>query len=395
MIGLGGVVRFMYQFGGASRTLRFSGRGVQPQNMTRTPKLLDPEHDDTKLSIATDLIRGGNYDGFDLFINEPMEALTGCMRGMFRAPKGYELRTADYKSVETAGLAWIAQCPNLLKIFSDKLDPYRFFGSLWYKKPMDQINSFERQLSKPPMLACGYRLSPGENRDGVLSGLIAYADNMGVPMTQEEANAAVTIYRTEFPEVKQFWYDCEDAVRQVLTTGEPVQLGFLRFEWMKPYLLIRLPSGRYIYYYKPKLEKSIVGTGRYRRVRSRGFFEDGVPEGEWVEVEETYVRHNFSYMGRNQNTTQWERVPAHGGVTTENVVQALTRDILKVGLTKLHKEGFDVRGHSHDEGIALQRIGDNFYTVQRMLDIFREEISWAPGFPLDASGWAASFYRKA
>lgn len=395
MIGPGSVIRFMYQFGGASRTLRFSGRGVQPQNMKRTPKLLDPEHDDTKLSIATDLIRRGDYDGFDLFINEPMEALTGCMRGLFRAPPGYELRSCDYKSVETAGLAWLAQCPNLLKIFSEGLDPYRFFGSLWYKKPMDQINSFERQLSKPPMLACGYRLSPGENRDGVLSGLIAYADNMGVPMTQEEATAAVTIYRTEFPEVKQFWYDCEDAVRSVLTDGNPVQLGFLRFEWMKPYLLMRLPSGRYVYYYKPRLEKQIVSTGRFKTIRSLGMEIHGRPKGELFEIEDTYVRHNFSYMGRNQNTTQWERVMAHGGVTTENAVQALTRDVLKVGLTKLDKEGYDVRGHSHDEGIALQHIGDNYYTLQRMREIYREPIGWAPGFPLDASGWEAPFYRKA
>lgn len=395
MIGQGGVVRFMYQFGGASRTLRFSGRGVQPQNMKRTPKILDPEDNDEKLTVATDLIRNGDYDGFDLFINEPMEGLTGCMRSMFRAPDGQEFKVCDYKSVESAGLAWLTGCKRLLNVFREGRDPYLDFGILFYNKAYEAITRAERQICKPPALGCGYRLSAGEIRDGVKSGLLAYADNMGIEMTQEEAIRAVKVFREGYPEVKQFWYDCEDAVRHVLTTGQPYTLGFLKFEYMKPYLLIRLPSGRRIYYYKPKLEKRIVPTGRYKKVRSRGMFEDGYPEGQIIEVEQTFVRHNFSYMGRNQKTTKWERVEGHGGVVTENADQALTRDILKVGLMRLHEAGFDLRGHSHDEGIVLQRIGDNRFTFELMKEIYKKPIEWAPGFPLDASGWQGAYYRKA
>jgi DNA polymerase len=87
-------------------------------------------------------------------------------------------------------------------------------------------------------------------------------------------------------------------------------------------------------------------------------------------------------------------IEAHGGVTTENIVQALTRDILKVGLQRLHKAGFHIVGHSHDEAIAIGRVGDNHYTWETMREIMSEPIEWALGFPLGGSGWSGAYYRK-
>lgn len=392
--GQGHVVRYMYQFAGASRTNRFAGRLVQPQNMTVTPKLLDPEDNDEKLTLATDLIREGNYDGFELFLNEPMLAFTGCMRSMFRAPKGRTFQVCDYRSVESAGLAWVSGCKRLLEVFENGLDPYKDFGTLFYEKPYDMITRPERGICKPPSLGCGYRLSAGKIVDGVKTGLLAYAENMGVDMTQEQATRAVTVFRQGYPEIPQLWYAYEKAIHFVLKTHLPTAVGPIGFEWLKPYLLIRLPSGRFIFYYKPRLEKRVVWTGRMKKVRSEGEFIHGVPKGAWVEEEETYLRTVFTYMGRNQKTTQWDRVEGHGGVTTENVVQALTRDVLKVGLQRLHKAGFNIIGHSHDEGMVLQRIGDNQFTLALMRELFRAPVSWAPGFPLNAAGWEKPFYRK-
>jgi DNA polymerase len=394
--GAGHRVRFMYQFAGASRTNRFSGRGVQPHNMKRTPKMLDPEEDDAKLTFATDLIRGGHYDGFDLFIREPMEAFTGAMRSMFRAPDDSEFKVCDYKSVESAGLGWVADCTRLLNVFRENLDPYRDFGTLFYQKAYGDITTAERQICKPPTLGCGYRLSAGKDEDGVKTGLLKYAEDMGVNMTPTQADHAVKVFREGYPEIPQFWYACERAIRYVLTTHQPFTLGYVRFEWMKPYLLIRLPSGRFIYYYKPRLEKRVVDTGRTKWVRSRGEANTGHRQGTLIEVPDTYIRHSFSYMGRNQKTTKWERIQAHGGVTTENIVQALTRDILKVGLQRLHKAGFYIVGHAHDEGICMQKIGDNFYTLDLMREIYREPIlNGRPVSRWTQAGWQGKYYRKA
>jgi DNA polymerase len=397
-----GRARFLFQFVGAGRTGRFSGRSIQSQNMTRTPKILDPEHSDERLTMATNLIRNGDYKGFELFLDEPMIAFSGAMRGLFRAPDGYNFTTCDLSQIEFIGLGYLARCQSVIDVYLSGRDPYKDFGVSFYKKPYEEITSAERQICKPPVLACGYRLGAGKDYNGVKTGLLAYAENMGVEMTFEEADHGVKIYRKEkFPEVEQFWYDIEKAIKYVLTTHQPCELGCLMFEWLKPYLLIRLPSGRYLYYYKPILQDRVRSTGKIirKRVRSQGLFIHGVPEGEWVieEEEETYTKRTFTFMGRNhhKNSNPWERIDSHGGIVAQNVTEGICRDILMEGMRRLHNLGFNIVGHAHDEIIALTKEGDNYYT----LDLMREEMTrvmpWAPGFPLRAAGWQAPFYRKA
>jgi len=385
MAGPGGRVRFMYQFAGASRTGRFAGRHVQPQNMIRTPKMFDPEDNHDKLQMATDLIRQGDYAEFDLFVREPMAAFTGAMRSMFRAPEGYQFLVCDYSSVESAGLGWVSQCPRLLNVFREKRDPYKDFGTLFYEKPYDQITRAERNICKPPTLGCGYRLSAGTITEGTKTGLLRYAEGMGIEMSEEQAERAVSVFRSGYPEIPQFWYGCEDAIKRVIRTQRPFDFGYVQFDYRKPYLTIRLPSGRYIYYYRPQLR---MKEFKFKRKRGSVGWTGAVDE---IEVIKRLV---FSYMGRKQGTTKWELVDAHGGVTTENIVQALTRDILKVGLQRLHEAGFRVVGHSHDEAIAIAPVGDNYYTLERMRQLMSAPISWAPGFPLNATAWSGAFYRK-
>lgn len=383
-VGPGDRVRFMYQFAGASRTGRFAGRNVQPQNMVRTPKMFDPEDGDERLTLATDLIRQGDYDGVELFVNEPMEAFSGAMRSMFRAPEGYQFTVCDYSSVESAGLGWVSKCPRLLDVFRSGKDPYKDFATLFFEKPYDEVTRAERQICKPPTLGCGYRLSAGRVTEGTKTGLLRYAEGMGIEMSEEQAERAVSVFRSGYPEIPQFWYGCEDAIKYVMQTQRPYDFGYIRFDYHKPYLTIRLPSGRYIYYYRPQ----------YRKIPIEIKWEK--TSVGWTLVDKPYYveRVVFSYMARIQGTTKWDLVNSHGGVTTENIVQALTRDILKVGLQRLHEAGFKIVGHSHDEAIAVTPIGDNYYTLERMRELMSAPIAWAPGFPLNAAGWSAPFYRK-
>lgn len=399
VVGDDGRARFLFQFAGASRTNRFSGREIQSQNMKRTPKLLDAEEDDEKLTCVTDMIRRGDYDNLDLMLQEPMLGLSGCMRSLFRAPDGRQFSVSDYSSVESVGLAWVSRCERMLDVFRNGRDVYKDFGTLFYQKAYDEITRAERQICKPPALGCGYRLGPGkELDDGRKTGLLAYAENMGVEMTIEEAIRAVSVFRSGYPEVPVFWYDCEKAIRYVLLNHKPYTVGYVTFDWHKPYLLIRLPSGRNIFYYKPRLETRVYSTGKMIRKRgiSEGYLIHGAPEGQWItiEEEETYTKRILTYMGRNQKNNQWTRLEGHGGVITENIVQALTRDILMVGLKRLHDDGFNLVGHAHDEGMAITRPKDNFYNWERMRELMIIPIGWAPGFPLGAAGWDGQFYRK-
>lgn len=378
-VGEGSRIRHMYQFAGASRTSRFSGKGVQPQNLARTPKVFE---DISALDCATNLIRRGDYESCSLYVDEPMMMFSGCMRGMFRG----EFHVCDYSSIESVGLAWIARCESMLDVFREKRDIYKDFASRIYKKPYEEITPAERQVAKPGALGCGYRLGPGKTVDGHKTGLLAYAESMGVELSQDEAEKVVKTFRDTYPEVKQLWYDCEEAVQYVIKKRRPYNVGYLCFDMRSPYLVIRLPSGRHLYYYLPRLERRIVATDRVRRVYEKGHFV-----GEEIE---TYERVVMTYMGRNQKKNKWERLEAHGGIVVENVTQALCRDILKVGMQRVHADGFNIVGHAHDEIIAISRKGDNYYNWQRMRELMTQPIEWAPGFPLGANGWKGEYYRK-
>jgi DNA polymerase len=147
------------------------------------------------------------------------------------------------------------------------------------------------------------------------------------------------------------------------------------------------------------LQDRQIRTGKMirKRVRSRGMFEDGAPEGQWtmVEEEEVYIKKTFTYMGRNHRNQQWERLDGHGGIISQNVTEGICRDILMVGIKRLHELKFRIVGHSHDEIICLTKEGDNYHTLARMNEEMTAPIEWAPGFPLRAAGWVGSFYRKA
>jgi len=377
-------IRHMFQFVGASRTGRWAGRLVQPQNLARTPKFLDPEKSSERLDTVTDLIRQGNYEIFPLLVEEPMAVFGGTMRGMFRASPGNMLHICDYSSIEAVGLAWAACCERMLNVFRSGRDIYKDFGVGLYKKPYDQITGAERQICKPVVLGAGYGLGPGRVlEDGTMTGLLAYADAMGVALSPEEAVAAIRTYRDTYPEVVSFWWACGDAAQAVLEGQRVVKVGALRFEYRKPFLLIFLPSGRAIYYYKPRMEMREIHTGKQRW-----------DQQQMRMVDEVYNRNVLTVMGRNQRSTQWERIAARPSHLVENIVQALTRDILKVGLQRLDRAGFQIVGHSHDEIIVESPIEDTEHTWETMRDWMIQPIAWLPGFPINAAGFSAAYYRK-
>ena len=377
-------IRHMFQFVGASRTGRWAGRLVQPQNLARTPKFLDPEKSSERLDTVTDLIRAGNYEVFPLLVEEPMAVFGGTMRGMFRASPGHMLHICDSSSIEAVGLAWAARCERMLDVFRSGRDIYRDFGVGLYKKAYDQITSAERQICKPVVLGAGYGLGPGRVlEDGTMTGLLAYADAMGVALSPEEAVAAIRTYRDTYPEVVSFWWACGDAAQAVLEGQRVVRVGALRFEFRKPFLLIFLPSGRAIYYYKPRMEMREIRTGKQRWDHEKMRM-----------VDEVYLRNVLTVMGRNQRSTQWERIVARPSHLVENIVQALTRDILKVGLQRLDRAGFDICGHSHDEIIVESREDDDEHTWEKMRSWMIQPIAWLPGFPINAAGWSGKYYRK-
>ena len=390
-VGDDGLLRYTFQFAGASRTSRWSGRRFQPQNLARPPKELEAdkklkawdEAPDLLMVAVTDAIRQGDYDLLRLLTAEPMNYLAGMVRSSIRTPdEDEEFVVCDLSAIETCVTAWLTGCDRLLNVLRTGGDPYIDFGTDLYKKPAEDISKFERQCSKPAVLGCTYRLGGGELRDGKRTGLWGYAEAMGVNFTKAESAHAVSTFRKAYPEIPKTWYALEEAVHKCVRTKQKQKCSFwisgkrvevpVTFEYRKPYLLMWLPSGRALYYHLPRIEK--------RTYQGR----DGEP----------YTKDIFTYMGKKQNTNIWTRIESHGGKIIENLVQAIARDVLKAGLLKAHDFGFTIIGHVHDEIITRQRRDDNYFTVGSLRDCMAEALDWAPGLPLGAAGYSAVFYRK-
>lgn len=371
-------LRHAFQFVGAPRTWRWSGRGPQPHNLPRTPKMLEAVNGNAeKLEACARIIESGDYSELSMFAAEPMTALAGSIRSSFQAPEGYEFRICDLKAIETVVIAWLSGCTRVLEDFRAGLDPYRVFASILYNVPYGEVTSAQRTTCKPAVLGSWYRLGGGDLREGRRTGLWGYAENNGVDLTREEAHTHTRVFRESYPEAPDFWSKLEDAASRAVSGFETTVNGLLRFEMDGPFLKVTLPSGSPRYYYRPR-----VITKEFERID-----ED---TGEKT----TYTRRVMSYMGMNQTTHQWGRIATHGGKWAENLTQALARDILALGIRRAKAIGFQIIGHVHDEIMTLAKVGNKFHTVEMLRQCMISAIEFATGLPVDAAGYAASIYRK-
>lgn len=399
-MGRDGRFRFNTKFGGASRTFRWSGRGVQMQNLHRTPKFLEPKDgNDYWLVTATDAIRNRDYDLIKLLAKEPMDLLAGCVRGAFRAPEGKVIRACDLASIESVVIGWLARCERLLNVFRSGRCAYRDFATELFHVLYEEVTSAMRTLAKPATLGAGYRLGGGSELKGKKTGLWGYAEGMGIKMTRQQAHESVELWRETYEEIVQLWYDLEKAVGQVLRMGGEREVGPVKFHCFdkegrringptgnREFLCAVLPSGRRLYYHKPRLEKKTFVAFDKKTGKPKIDPETG--------EKETYERTVFTYMGKHPDTMKWTRIDSHGGKLTENLVQAIARDILQLGLFAAHDAGFDIRLHVHDEIDTVQDEDDDVHTTTLLRECMIQLPPWAQDIPLNAAAGEFRFYRK-
>lgn len=371
-------LRHCFQFGGASRTNRWAGRKLQPQNLPRTPKWLEPEDyiNFDRLDYCNSLIEQNDYAMLGIFAGDQMDAVAGCVRSVIQVREDKKLVVCDLSSIESVVIFWLTDCERGLNVFREGRCAYKDFATTLYGVAYEAVEKWMRTGAKPAVLGAGYRLSGGELVNGVKTGLWGYAENMGIKMTREEAHRAVAIFRETFSEIKNAWYQIEDVIERAMAAGgREVQWGHLKFQIVKPFLKVTLPSGRPMWYYQLRVEK-YEAEGRYGK----------------------YWRTNISYMGKCQITNQWKRIDSHGGKFIENFVQAIARDILGFGMLEAHALGFFLVGHVHDEIISEEAANDNEKTWQVMRDCMTTKIQanhkWLQTMPLGAAGYEGQVYKK-
>lgn len=343
-----GRLRQQFKYYGA-HTGRWSGRGAQPQNLPRNPT------DEKELE---NLIRRGMIPTLD--------TLSTCIRPMIKAEAGKKLVVSDLSAIENRVLAWLSGCDSMMEIYARGRDPYKDFATKLPGGPLyEDVTKALRQICKPAVLGCGYGLGPGQERQlhtgqVVFTGLRAYASNMGISLTGNQSREMVSTFRSTYHEVVDYWYYLQEAFYAACKTKKRQQVGVINFTATSDAVMIELPSGRNIHYLNPRAWKGAKGI----EIRF-----DGLRNGQWCSV------------------TTW------GGSLTENVVQAVSRDVLVEGMFRSEEKGFTLVGHCHDELIAEVSLTAP-ENGQMLAASMSEPISWAKGLPLAAEGWEGERYAK-
>lgn len=406
------------QYGGAKRTLRFAGKGFQPQNLAR-----GYYHDDELDKGISALLKGRAHRRFDV-----AKLTASTVRSCIIPEAGHKFVVADYSNVEGRGLAWLAGEDDLIEVFVNGVDVYKKLASTVFNVAYEAVTKDQRQIAKAMVLGLGYA--------GGVGAFVTFAKNLGLDLNDmtntldgtfpdhiwaatargyewariQEAkrpprpgekddrpsyildkkvwrtcDALKRMYREANPAIVQFWRDIEDAAMAAIRnpgkefTAGPRGVKFSRnvetdnngnkvAGW---WLRMTLPSGRVMSY--PGVGLSV----------SKETDEDGKVS--------TNVR--IKYQGENQLTRQWGFQYTYSGKLVENCTQALCRDLLANALLNVEANGYPIVLHVHDE-IICETPDLPEYNVAELERLMCELPEWAEGFPLVAEGQELKRYAK-
>ena len=397
--GKDGRIRGTLMYHGAS-TGRWSGAGIQPQNLPRGA------FKDVETCLAS--LETGGFDLVEMLFGDPMVAASTCIRSMLTASPGNRLIVADFSSIEARVLAWLAGEETVLQAFRSGKDLYivaasgifnvSYEGILARVEKKDPEAKNQRQVGKTSELALGYQ-----------GGVLAYASmarNYGIDLETlpphvlplapvdvlekagERADAVLTqtpgamsreaamacdvikqLWRAKRPSICQLWYDLERAaINAVNCQGEVFECanGKVKFKSDGRFLYCKLPNGRKLHYYAPRLSVKKTPWGAQKSL--------------------------VTHMGLNSIRNIWERSHLYGGKIAENIVQAISRDLMAEAMLRLEAAGYPIVLTVHDEviGDVPEGRGSLADFEARMAEVPR----WAAGCPIGAEGWEGKRYRK-
>lgn len=344
---VGGLMLHSMLFYGAERTGRWAGRGVQPQNLPRNYFDVD------QIKEARRLVKENRYHQFTNAYDDPMDVLKQLLRSALIARQGKTLVVSDFSAIEARVLAWLAGEQWRLTVFQTHGKIYEASAAAMLNKPIEEITSEERSTGKVAELALGYQGSKG-------ALLSMGAEEMG--MSSAEIQKTVLLWRNSNKNIVNFWYRLNDAALQAMTSKKVVNFGPLRLLRKPTHLAIELPSGRRLRYWRPSIKTNDFGRPALH------YF-------------------NQTYGGFIQEST-------YGGKLTENVTQAIARDLLAEALLAAEAKGFDLILHVHDEIVAEVEESKGAQALEELIEIMSKTPKWAKGLPLKAAGFTNPFYLK-
>ena len=333
----------MFQFYGANRSGRWAGRLIQLQNL--------PQNHMNDLAEARELVRIGDYETLELLYDDIPDTLSQLIRTAFIARPGYKFVVSDYSAIEARVLAHLAGESWRSKVFAEGKDIYCASASQMFGVPVEKhgVNSHLRQKGKIAELALGY--------GGSIGALISMgALDMG--LMEDELQPLVDSWRASNPNITAFWWNVDNAVKTTIKMKIPTEVNGIKFLCRSGILFIKLPSGRTLSYVKPR-----IGENRFG--------------GESV-----------TYEGIG-STKKWERIESYGPKFVENIVQAVSRDLLCFAMRNLSH--CFICGHVHDE-LIIECSQDVDY--KSICNVMSRSPDWMPDIQIRGDGYETPFYKK-
>ena len=338
-----GRCRGMFQFYGANRSGRWAGRLIQLQNL--------PQNHIPDLASARSLVKAGDYEMLRLLYEDVPDTLSQLIRTAFVPKPGYKFIVSDFSAIEARVIAHLAGEAWRTEVFRNNGDIYCASASAMFGVPVEKhgVNGHLRQKGKIAELALGY---------GGSVGALKAMGALDMGLKEEELQPLVSAWRQSNPKIVTFWWDVDDAVKTAIRRRTATETHGIRFVYQSAMLFIQLPSGRRLAYVKPKIGENKFG-------------------GESV-----------TYEGVGA-TKKWERIESYGPKFVENIVQAISRDILCYAMRTLSH--CFICGHIHDELIIEASQGVNLQVICEQMG---RVPPWLPGAVLRADGYETEWYRK-
>ena len=338
-----GRVRGMFQFYGANRTGRWAGRIVQLQNL--------PQNHMGDLAEARELVRQGDYDSVEMLYDDIPDTLSQLIRTAFIPKPGYKFYVADFSAIEARVIAHLAGESWRADVFKNGGDIYCASAEQMFHVPVKKhgVNGHLRQKGKIAELALGY---------GGSVGALKAMGALEMGLSEDELQPLVDAWRASNPNIVQLWWDVDAAVKTAVSMRTTSETHGIKFVWRSGMLFIYLPSGRRLCYVKPKMGQNKFGGD------------------------------SITYEGVG-STKKWERLESYGPKFVENIVQAISRDLLMNAMKTLSH--CFICGHVHDELIIECK-------EEVSLDVLCKQMArvpdWMPGILLRADGYITPWYRK-
>ncbi|MEK4359923.1 DNA polymerase [Paenibacillus sp. FSL M7-1455] len=340
-----GRARGLLQFYGANRTGRFAGRLIQVQNL--------PQNHLSDLEQARSLVRSGQFEALEMLYNSVPGVLSELIRTAFIPKEGFKFIVADFSAIEARVIAWLAGEAWRNEVFATHGKIYEASAAQMFRVPIEEVTKGSplRQKGKIAELALGY---------GGSVGALKAMGALDMGLSEEELKPLVAAWRNANPNIVRLWWDVDSSVKEAVKERTRTETHRIQFEYRSGMLLIWLPSGRQLTYVKPRIGINSFGS------------------------------ESVTYEGIG-TTKKWERIESYGPKFVENIVQAISRDILCFAMQNLDKAGFQIVMHVHDETVLEVPLG---VSLQDVCTLMGKTPPWAKGLLLRADGYECNFYKK-